>query len=76
MTSNKIRFDIRKKKKFLTYYFTAQANPIDNSLPSDNRLKTTSKAFLKIELKKFFLERNLKDPRVTDLKYDIESIRL
>ena len=63
MTSqNKITFDIRKNNKFLTDSFIAWAIPIYNSLPSNVRLKTTSKAFLKKELKEYIREEFLKDP--------------
>ena len=58
MTSQKITFDIRNNNKFLTDSFIAQAIPIYNSLPSNMRLKTTSKASLMKELKEYFLERN------------------
>ena len=51
--SKKVTFDIRKNK-FLTDSFVAQAIPIYNSLPSNIRLKTTSKASLKKELKEYF----------------------
>ena len=39
------------------------------------RLKTTSKASLKKQLKEYFWKEFLKDPKVTDIKDDIESIR-
>ena len=52
--SKKVTFDIRKNNKFLTHSFIAQAIPIYNSLPSNIRLKTTSKASLKKELKDIF----------------------
>ena len=68
----KVTFDIRKNNKFLTDSFIAQAIPIYNSLPSNIRLKTTSKASLK---KEYFWKEFLKDPKVTDIKDDIESIR-
>ena len=73
--SKKITFDIRKNNKFLTDSFIAQAIPIYNSLPSNIRRKTTSKASLKKELKEYFWKEFLKDPKVTDIKNDIESIR-
>ena len=73
--SKKVMFDIRKNNKFLTDSFIAQAIPIYNSLLSNNRLKTTSKASLKKELKEYFWKEFLKDPKVTDIKEDIESIR-
>ena len=69
--SKNITFDIRKNNKFLIDSFIAQAIPIYNSLPSNIRLKTTSKASSKKELKEF-----LKNPKVTDMKDEIESIRL
>ena len=47
MTDKKITFDIRKNNKFLTDSFIAQTIPIYNSLPSNIRRKTTSKASLK-----------------------------
>ena len=59
-----------KNNKFLTDSFIAQAIPIYNSMLSNIRLKTTSEASLKKELKEF-----LKDPKITDMKDDIESIR-
>ena len=47
MTSQKkITFDIKKNNKFSTDSFTARAITIYNSLPSNVRLKTTSKASL------------------------------
>ena len=73
--SKKVTFDIRKNNKFLTDSFIAQAIPIFNSLPSNIRLKTTSKASLEEELKEYFWKEFLKDPKVTDIKDDIESIR-
>ena len=73
--SKKVTFDIRKNNKFLIDSFTAQAIPIYNSLPSNIRLKTTSKSSLKTELKDYFLKKFLKEPKVTDIKDDIESIR-
>ena len=73
--SKKVTFDMRKNNKFLTDSFIAQAIPIYNSLPSNIRLTTTSKASLKKELKEFFRKEFLKDPKVTDIKDDIESIR-
>ena len=73
--SKKLTFDIRKNNKFLTDSFIAQAIPIHNSLPSNIRLKTTWKASLKKELKESFWKEFLKDPQVTDMKDDIESIR-
>ena len=73
--SKKVTFDIRKNNKFLTDSFIAQAIPIYNSLPSNIRLKTTSKASLKKQLKEYFWKEFLKDPKVTDIKDDIESIR-
>ena len=54
MTGKKVTFDIRKKNNFLTDSFIAQAIPSYNSLPSNIRLKTTSKASLKKELKEYF----------------------
>ena len=39
------------------------------------RLKTTSQASLKKELKKYFWKVFLKEPKVTDMKDDIKSIR-
>ena len=42
---------------------------------SNIRLKTTSKASLNKELKEYFWKEFLKDPKVTDMKNDIESIR-
>ena len=54
MTGQKITFDKRKNNKFLTDSFIAQAIPIYNSLPSNIRRKTTSKASLKKELKEYF----------------------
>ena len=50
----KMTFDIRRNNKFLTDSFIAQAIPIYNSLPSNIRLKTTSKASLKNELREYF----------------------
>ena len=58
---SKKTFDIRKNNKFLTESFIAQATPIYNSLPSNIRLKTTSKASLKEELKEYFCKEFLKD---------------
>ena len=52
--SKKVTFDIRKINKFLTDSFIAQAIPIYNSMPSNIRLKTTSKASLKKNLKNIF----------------------
>ena len=75
MTDKKLTFDIRKTNKFLTDSFIAQSIPIYNSLPSNIRRKTTSKAFLKKELKEYFWKEFLKYPKVTDIKDDIESIR-
>ena len=54
MKGQKITFDIRKNNKFLTDSFIAQAIPIYNILPSNIRLKTTTKASLKKELKEYF----------------------
>ena len=68
-------FDIRKNNKFLTDSFIAHAIPIYISLLSNIRLKTTSEASLKNELKEYFWKEFLKDPKVTDMKDDIESIR-
>ena len=73
--SKKVTFDIRKNNKFLTDSFIAQAILIYNSLPSNIRLKTTSKASLKNELKENFWKKFFKDPKETDMKNDIESIR-
>ena len=64
-----------KKEQFLTDSFIEQAIPIYNSLPSNIRLKTASKASLKKELKEYFWKEFLKDPKVTDIKDDIESIK-
>ena len=50
----KITFDIRKNNKFLTDSFIVQAIPIYNSLPSNIRRKTTSKASLKKNWKNIF----------------------
>ena len=52
--SKKVTFDIRKNNKFSTDSFIAQAVPIFNSLPSNIRLKTTSKASLKKNLTNIF----------------------
>ena len=68
-------FDIRKNNKFLTDSFIAQDIPIYKSLPSNIRLKKTTKASLKRELKEYFWKEFLKGPKVTDMKDDIESIR-
>ena len=75
MTGRKITFDIRKNNKFLTDSFIAQASPICISLPSNIRLNTTSKASLKKELRECFWKKFVKDPKVTDIKDDIESFR-
>ena len=61
--------------KFLTDSFVTQATIIYNSLPCNIRLKTTSKASLKKQLKDYFWKVFLKDPKITDMKDDIESIR-
>ena len=47
MTGQKITIDIRKNNKFLTDSFIAQVIPTYNSLPSNIRLKTTSRASLR-----------------------------
>ena len=73
--SKKVTFDIRKNNKFLTDSFIAQAIPIYNRLPSNIRLKTTSKASLKNELKEYFWKDFLKDTKVTNIKDNIENIR-
>ena len=73
--SKKITFHLRKNNKFLTDSFIVQAIPICNSLPSNIRRKTTSKASLKKELKEYFWKEFLKDPKVTDIKDDIECVR-
>ena len=52
--SRKVTFDVRKNNKFLTDSFIAQAIPFYNSMPSNIRLKTTSTASLKKELKNIF----------------------
>ena len=72
--SKKVTFEIRKNCRFSTDSFIAQAIPIYNSLPSNIRLKTTSKASIKKELKEYFWKEFLKVPKVVDIKDDIESI--
>ena len=44
-------------------------------MSSNFRRKTTSKASLKKELNEYFWKEFLKDPKVTDIKDDIGSIR-
>ena len=70
----KITSDVRKNNEFLTDSFIAQAIPIYNSLLSNIRLKTASKASLKKELKEYFWKKFLKDRKVIDMKDDIQSI--
>ena len=72
---SKKTFDIRKNNKFLTDSFIARATPIYNSLPANIRRKATSKASLKKELKEYFRKEFLEDPKLTDIKDDIESIK-
>ena len=74
MTGLKKRSTLEKNNKFLIDSFFAPAITIYNGLPSNIRLKTTSKTSLK-KLKKYFWKEFLKDSKVTDMKYDIESIR-
>ena len=62
-SSKKVTFDIRKNNKLLTDSFIAQAIPIYNSLPSNIRLKTTSKASLKKRTERIFLERIFEGPK-------------
>ena len=75
MRGQKITFDIRNNSRVLTDSFIAQATPVYNSLSSNIGLKTTSKASLKKELKKKIWKQFLKDPKVTDMKDDLESVR-
>ena len=61
---------------FITDSLIAQAIPIFNSLPLILDGRQHRKNFLlKKELKEYFWKEFLKDPKVTDIKDDIESIR-